>query len=189
MQLVKAAQLGLKPAPNSQDLEWAAFGAPPAASAALPASQVGGACSAAWLTQGWAANLGFQRSTQGWAARVHPKTPWYTHLPERPALPLPYPATTRRILTPSLAPLTSLSFCPQNKTKYQDSQQQRKRQSGAAPAGEGGGGNGHAAKTETCQSPRAAAASAAALPRAVVHQQAQQAQQARHQPPPTPATA
>ncbi|PSC68487.1 activating signal cointegrator 1-like isoform B [Micractinium conductrix] len=37
--LVKAAQLGLKPAPNSQDLEWAAFGAPPAASAALPASQ------------------------------------------------------------------------------------------------------------------------------------------------------
>ncbi|KAL4436551.1 hypothetical protein ABPG75_003690 [Micractinium tetrahymenae] len=35
----KAAQLGLKPAPNSQGFDWAAFGPPPAADAHLPPSQ------------------------------------------------------------------------------------------------------------------------------------------------------
>lgn len=39
LQIHKAAQLGLKPAPNSRGLDWAAFGAPPAAGEHLPPSQ------------------------------------------------------------------------------------------------------------------------------------------------------
>ncbi|KAL4426251.1 hypothetical protein ABPG77_009866 [Micractinium sp. CCAP 211/92] len=35
----KAAQLGLKPAPNSQEFRWAEFGPPPAADGALPPAQ------------------------------------------------------------------------------------------------------------------------------------------------------
>jgi hypothetical protein len=38
LQLLKAAQLGLKPASNSRDFSWAAFGPPPALVANLPPS-------------------------------------------------------------------------------------------------------------------------------------------------------
>jgi hypothetical protein len=38
LQLLKVAQLGLKPAPNGQDFSWAAFGPPPAITANLPPS-------------------------------------------------------------------------------------------------------------------------------------------------------
>ena len=38
LQLLKVAQLGLKPAPNGQDFSWAPFGPPPAITATLPPS-------------------------------------------------------------------------------------------------------------------------------------------------------